>query len=144
MAKYLFDAMALFWLMTSLVDVLLLYFTNFTTSSPSLNNSTWFLRNIYEEWSCSTWAEEHSYKFCFDNMTWFGPNALFITWFCSLSLIWPLHRFFEQVHLIFTKYIWGVKLFSMNRGIIWPNIILMLCVDLDQWRHLWHHLLIFH
>ena len=51
-------------------------------------------------------------------MTCFEPKASFIKWFCSISLIWPLYRFFEQVHLIFTKYLWGEKLFS----IIWNNL----------------------
>ena len=64
-------------------------------------------------------------------------KASFITWFCSVSLIWQLY------HLIFSKYLWGVKFISMNRGIIWPNIILILSLDLDQWRDLWHHLLLF-
>ena len=31
LTKYLFDAMSRFWLMTSFVDVILLYFTNFPT-----------------------------------------------------------------------------------------------------------------
>ena len=123
-----FDTMSLFWLIMSFVDVLLLCFTNFTTWTP-----LW-----------TTQQRNNLAKVCFDNMTCFGRKASFIKWFCSISLIWPLYRFFEQVHLIFTKYLWGVKLFPRNGGIIWLNIILILCLDLHQWRHLWHNLLLFH
>ena len=44
-----------------------------------------------------------------------------LTSFCSISLILPLYRLFEQLNTIFTKYLWRVKLFNMTRGTIWEN-----------------------
>ena len=53
-----------------------------------------------------------------------------VTPFCSILLILPLHRLFEQLGLIFTRYLWGVKMFNMTRGRFWQNIFLIPCLVL--------------
>ena len=58
-----------------------------------------------------------------------------LTSFCSISLIFPLNRLFEQLILIFTKYQWGVKLFNKTWGAFGQNLCLIPCHGFNLWRH---------
>ena len=88
-------------------DVILLYFTNFTTYSPfwatRLEFYEIFIRSKIVERDLSNILK----KSFFDTMSRFWPMTSFV------DLILLLHRLFEQLNLIFTKYLWGVKLFNM-------------------------------
>ena len=72
----------------------------------------------------------------------FIPCLVFDVWrhlltsFCNISLIWPLNHLFEQLDLIFTKYISRVKLLNVTLGTFWQNIYLIPCRVFDLWRHL--------
>ena len=61
-------------------------------------------------------------KSLFDTMSCFWYMTSLVTSFCSISQILPLHRLCEQLGLIFTRYLWGVKMFNMTRGRFWQNI----------------------
>ena len=67
-----------------------------------------------------------------------------LTSFCSISLILPLHRLFEQLDSNFTKYLQGVKLFNVTWGILWKNLFLIQCRVFDSWRQLWRHFALSH
>ena len=97
----------------------------------------WFLWNIDHGWSCLARPDQHFEKFFF-----FIPCPVFDVWrhlltsFCNISLIWPLNHLFEQLDLIFTKYISRVKLLNVTLGTFWQNIYLIPCRVFDLWRHL--------
>ena len=63
----------------------------------------------------------------------FGDILLFFNNFITLS---P----FLQLNLIFTKYLSSVKLLNVTRETLCYDIILIPCLALDIWRHLWRHL----
>ena len=129
--KNVFDTMSHLWPMTSFVDVILLYFTNFTTLSPFWATS----RDFYEIFISSKvlHIDQRNIlgEYVFNTMYIFWPLTSFVTSFCSISLILPLHRPFEQLSLIFTKYLFRVKLFNMTRRSFWENIVLLPCLFFD-------------
>ena len=110
--KSFFDTISRFWHMTSFVDVILLCFTNFTTSSPLWTTQL----DFYEIFMRSKVVQQDLRKILakslFDAKSLFWLMTFFVTSFSSISLIFPLNRLFEQLHLIFTKYLWGVNLFN--------------------------------
>ena len=59
-------------------------------------------------------------KYYFDTMSRFKTK----TSFYSISIILLFQKFFEQLNLIFTKYLGVVKLFNVIRGTICQNKIL--------------------
>ena len=68
-------------------------------------------------------------KSLFDTMSCYW-HMTSLTSFCSISQILPLHRLCEQLGLIFTRNLWGVKMFNMTRGRFWQNIFLIPCLVL--------------
>ena len=80
----------------------------------------------------------HVWFSIYDVIMLFWQNLCLIPWymtslvtsFCSISQILPLHRLCEQLGLIFTRYLWGVKMFNMTRGRFWQNIFLIPCLVL--------------
>ena len=72
----------------------------------------------------------HVWFSIYDVIMLFWQNLCLIPWymtslvtsFCSISQILPLHRLCEQLGLIFTRYLWGVKMFNMTRGRFCQNI----------------------
>ena len=69
-------------------------------------------------------------KSLFDTMSCFWCMTSLVTSFCSISQILPLHRLCEQLGLIFTRNLWGVKMFNMTRGRFWQDIFLIPCLVL--------------
>ena len=98
---------------------------------------TMFLKKY---WS---WAKLFSKtRWTFWEKKFFIPCPVFDVWrhlltsFCNISLIWSLNHLFEQLDLLFTKYIWRVKLLNVTWGTFWQNIYLTPCRVFDLWRHL--------
>ena len=63
-------------------------------------------------------------------MSCFGTMTSFVTPFCPISLILPLHRLLEQPHLIFPKYLLQVKLFNITEEhfgkiLFWYHVLLL-------------------
>ena len=79
-----------------------------------------------------------------ENSLVFDPWRHLLTSFCSISLILPLYRLFEQLDSNFTKYLQGVKLFNMIWGILWKNLFLIQCRVFDSWHQLWRHFALSH
>ena len=133
MARYFFDSMSRFLPMTSLV-------TSFC--NISLN---WPLNHLFEQLDLI--FTKCIWRVKLLNVTWrtfwqniyLIPRRVFELWrhlltsFCSISLIFPLDRLFEQLNLIFTKYLLEVKLFSITRGRFWQDIFLVACLVFDLW-----------
>ena len=82
LAKYFFDVMSRSWLMALFIDVILLYFTNLTTSSLFWATSLDF-HEIFM-WNKFVLHDQRSNlaQYYFDIMSRFGPMTSFIT-FCS-------------------------------------------------------------
>ena len=83
-------------------------------------------------------------KSLFDTMSRFSLMTSFVTSFCSISLILPLHRLFGQLDSNFSKYLQGVKLYNVTWGILWKNLFLIQCRVFDSWRQLWRHFALSH
>ena len=118
--------MSHFWSMTSLVR-------SFCSISLILP-----LRRFFEQldliFTKCLWSKivQHDQRkilviYFFDSVSIWSMTSL-ETSFCSITLILPLHRLFEQLDLIFTKLLWGVKFFNMSRGRFWQYAF---------WYHVW-------
>ena len=66
----------------------------------------------------------------------FSPMTSSVTSFCYITFILQLHRLFEQLNLIITKYLWVLKLFIVTRGTFRKRMFLIQCLIYDLWRHL--------
>ena len=112
----------------NICDVTLFNFTNFTSSLPfrttQLDFFEIYIRSKVVQSHQKDNLEKHFLIPCFVFDLW----RHLLTSFCSISLILPLNRLFEQLNAIFTKYLWGVKLFNMTRGTFWEDIVLITCL----------------
>ena len=144
LTKYLFDTMSRFWLMTSFVDVILLYFTNFTTSSPFWTTRLEFYEIFTRNKVVQRDLRNTLKKSFFDTMSCFWLMTSIVTSFCSISSTCLLNRLFERLNLIFTKYLWWVKLFNKMYGTFWQNLCLIECLVFYLWRHFWRPFVLFH
>ena len=129
------NTMSRFWPMTPFEAAILLYFTSFTTSSPF-----WTTRlEFYEIFTRSKVVQRDLRntlkKSFFDTMSCFWLMTSIVTSFCSISSTCLLNRLFERLNLIFTKYLWWVKLFNKTWGKFWQNLCLLPCLVFDLWRH---------
>ena len=91
----------------------------------------WSLVKLFSKTRSTFWE-----KFFYIRSPLFDVWRHLLTSFCNISLIWSLNHLFEQLDLLFTKYIWRVKLLNVTLGTFWQNIYLIPCRVFDLWRHL--------
>ena len=102
-------------------DVILLYFTNFP-----LNRLFEQINLIFTKCIWRVKLLNMTYRTFWQNI-YLIPCRVFDLWghlltsFCSILLIFPLDCLFEQLNLIFTKYLLRVKLFIITRGRFWQD-----------------------
>ena len=144
MTKSFIDTMSHFWLMTSIVtsfcsiSLICLLNRHFERLNLIFTKYLWWIKLFNKTWG-TFWQN-----------TYLIPCRVFDLWrhlltsFCSISLILPLYRLFEQLDSNFTKYLQGVKLFNMIWGILWKNLFLIQCRVFDSWHQLWRHFALSH
>ena len=102
-----------------------------------LRNLARFLRNDYHRYSCLKYLQGHFEKIFFENHVSFLPMTSFVTSFCSISLILPIHCPFEKMNIIFTKCLLCLNLFKMKSRTFVTKTFLISSLVFYLWRHFW-------
>ena len=121
-------------------DVILLYFTNFTTSLPLLSTQFDFYEISVRSAVVQHDQRNNLAKYQFDTMSHFGTTTSFVTSFWSyFTNLITSSPFLKQVNIIFTKCLPWLKLFKMISRTSWTKSFLIQYLVFYLWCHLWRH-----